>query len=240
MDLLRRRRPPVARHHARRARERDRLGRGDRRLDERRPPPARDRARARHPAHDRRLRPDRRRARPSSPSLKPGGRFVATDVYEAGGVALVARELVKRGPRPRRRAQRRRPLARRDRGGGRGAARPGGRRPDRDAAQADGRARRSCYGNLAPEGCVVKLAGHERLLHRGPARVFDSEEACFAAVKARRHPAPATSSSSATRARPAAPGCARCCTSPPRSSARGSATRSRSSPTAASRARRTA
>ena len=41
-------------------------------------------------------------------------------------------------------------------------------------------------GNLAPEGCVVKLAGHERLLHRGPARVFDSEEACFAAVKERR------------------------------------------------------
>jgi dihydroxy-acid dehydratase len=39
------------------------------------------------------------------------------------------------------------------------------------------------YGNVAPEGCVVKLAGHERLLHRGPARVFDSEEACFAAVK---------------------------------------------------------
>ncbi len=41
-------------------------------------------------------------------------------------------------------------------------------------------------GNLAPEGCVVKLAGHERLLHRGPARVFDSEEACFAAVKEQR------------------------------------------------------
>ncbi|HEU0335034.1 MAG TPA: dihydroxy-acid dehydratase, partial [Gaiellaceae bacterium] len=40
------------------------------------------------------------------------------------------------------------------------------------------------YGNLAPEGCAVKLAGHERTLHRGPARVFDSEEACFAAVKA--------------------------------------------------------
>jgi dihydroxy-acid dehydratase len=40
-------------------------------------------------------------------------------------------------------------------------------------------------GNLAPEGCVVKLAGHERLLHRGPARVFDSEEDCFAAVKER-------------------------------------------------------
>jgi len=40
-------------------------------------------------------------------------------------------------------------------------------------------------GNLAPEGCVVKLAGHERLLHRGPARVFESEESCFAAVKDR-------------------------------------------------------
>jgi dihydroxy-acid dehydratase len=40
------------------------------------------------------------------------------------------------------------------------------------------------YGNLSPEGSVVKLAGHERLLHRGPARVFDSEEACFAAVEA--------------------------------------------------------
>ena len=40
------------------------------------------------------------------------------------------------------------------------------------------------YGNLAPEGCAVKLAGHDRTLHRGPARVFDSEEDTFAAVKA--------------------------------------------------------
>jgi dihydroxy-acid dehydratase len=40
------------------------------------------------------------------------------------------------------------------------------------------------YGNLAPEGCAVKLAGHDRTVHRGPARVFDSEEECFAAVKA--------------------------------------------------------
>jgi dihydroxy-acid dehydratase len=42
------------------------------------------------------------------------------------------------------------------------------------------------HGNLAPDGSVVKLAGHERLFHTGPARVFDSEEECFAAVKARR------------------------------------------------------
>ncbi|WP_213806235.1 dihydroxy-acid dehydratase [Granulicella sp. dw_53] len=39
-------------------------------------------------------------------------------------------------------------------------------------------------GNLAPEGCVIKVAGHERLFHQGPARVFDSEDACHAAVEA--------------------------------------------------------
>jgi dihydroxy-acid dehydratase len=38
-------------------------------------------------------------------------------------------------------------------------------------------------GNLAPEGCVVKMAGHNMVYHRGPARVFDSEEASFEAVK---------------------------------------------------------
>ncbi len=41
-------------------------------------------------------------------------------------------------------------------------------------------------GSLAPDGCVVKLAGHDRLLHSGPARVFDSEEAAFEAVQQRR------------------------------------------------------
>jgi len=39
-------------------------------------------------------------------------------------------------------------------------------------------------GNLAPEGCVVKVAGHERMTHKGPARVFDREEDAFAAVQA--------------------------------------------------------
>ncbi len=38
-------------------------------------------------------------------------------------------------------------------------------------------------GNLAPDGCVVKVAGHERVYHKGPARVFDSEDACFEAVE---------------------------------------------------------
>lgn len=38
-------------------------------------------------------------------------------------------------------------------------------------------------GNLAPEGCVVKVAGHQRVFHQGPARVFDSEDLCFKAVE---------------------------------------------------------
>jgi dihydroxy-acid dehydratase len=117
-------------------------------------------------------------------SLKPSGRFVATDVHEAGGVALVARELLKRG------------LLHGDapnvdgRTLGEIAAavveRPGQEVvvPIENPLKAAG-GLAILRGNLAPEGCVVKLAGHERLLHRGPARVFDSEEACFAAVKER-------------------------------------------------------
>jgi dihydroxy-acid dehydratase len=117
-------------------------------------------------------------------SLKPGGRFVATDVYDAGGVALVARELAKRD------------LV------AAGAPNVDGRSLGQVASEVEERpgqevvvpierplkpsgGLRILRGNLAPEGCVVKLAGHERLVHRGPARVFDSEEACFAAVKAR-------------------------------------------------------
>jgi dihydroxy-acid dehydratase len=117
--------------------------------------------------------------------LKPFGRFVATDVHRAGGVALVAREL------------RKRELVHA------GAMTVDGRTLGEiaDAArEAEGQevvvpierplkprgGIAILRGNLAPEGCVVKLAGHERLLHRGPARVFDSEEACFEAVKAKR------------------------------------------------------
>jgi dihydroxy-acid dehydratase len=117
-------------------------------------------------------------------SLKPGGRFVATDMHEAGGVALVARELLKRE------------LVHA------GAPNVDGRTLGDIAAAAEERPGQEVVvpienpikpigglavlrGNLAPEGCVVKLAGHERLHHRGPARVFDSEEECFAAVAAR-------------------------------------------------------
>ena len=57
----------------------------------------------------------------------------------------------------------------------------------------------------------MKLAGHERLVHRGPARVFDSEEACFAAVKARSI-VPGDVVVIRDEGPPAAPACARCCT----------------------------
>ena len=49
-------------------------------------------------------------------------------------------------------------------------------------------------GNLAPDGCVVKLAGHERRHHAGPARVFEREEDAMAAVDGGRDRSPATSS----------------------------------------------
>jgi dihydroxy-acid dehydratase len=116
--------------------------------------------------------------------IKPGGRFVATDLHAAGGVALVARELLKAG------------LVHGD------APNVDGRSlsevatavvetPGQEVVVPIERPLKATgglailRGNLAPEGCVVKLAGHERLHHRGPARVFDSEEQCFAAVKAK-------------------------------------------------------
>jgi dihydroxy-acid dehydratase len=118
-------------------------------------------------------------------SLKPGGEFVATDLYDAGGAALIARELAKRdllhlGVRN---------VDGRSMGEIALAARES---QDQRVVTTIERPVKSrggfaiLRGNLAPDGCVVKLAGHERLYHRGPARVFDSEEDCFAAVKAKK------------------------------------------------------
>ena len=116
--------------------------------------------------------------------IKPGGRYVATDLFRAGGVALVARELVRAG------------VVNEDATGVDGrtlrqVAESAHERPGQDVVVSSDAPLKPhgglaiLRGNLAPDGCVVKLAGHERLYHRGPARVFDSEEACFAAVKAR-------------------------------------------------------
>ena len=119
--------------------------------------------------------------------LQPGGRFVASDLYDAGGVgAGHARAPQATGPAARR-------LARRSMVGRSPRSRPPPpRRPasrwscpiDRPLKATGGLA--ILHGSLAPDGCVVKLAGHERRLHRGPARVFESEADCYAAVRDRR------------------------------------------------------
>jgi dihydroxy-acid dehydratase len=116
--------------------------------------------------------------------LQPGGRFVASDIHRAGGVALVMRELLEGG------------LLHGDARtvDGRTIAEIGAAVEEApgqevvlpiEAPLKPNGGLSILRGSLAPEGCVVKLAGHERRHHRGPARVFDSEEACFAAVKAR-------------------------------------------------------
>ena len=118
-------------------------------------------------------------------SLKPTGKFFAVDLHAAGGVGLVARELLKGG------------LIDGD------APNVDGRSLAQIAAAAKERPGQQVvvpietpikpvgglailYGNLAPEGCVIKLSGHEVRFFRGRARVFDGEEECFDAVKAGR------------------------------------------------------
>ena len=114
--------------------------------------------------------------------LKPGGRFVANDLYRAGGSALVAQRLLEAGLLHG------------------GALTVTGRSIAEEAAAARETPGQQVVrplaqpikptgglvilkGNLAPEGCVVKVAGYTRLDHSGPARVFDTEEAAFEAVE---------------------------------------------------------
>jgi dihydroxy-acid dehydratase len=115
--------------------------------------------------------------------LKPAGRFTAYDLYGAGGFALIARELAKRGLVDASSVT----IDGRTLGEiGSSVSEVEGQQvvvPIEHPLKTSG-SLRILWGNLAPEGCVVKLAGNSRVTHRGPARVFDSEEACFAAVKA--------------------------------------------------------
>ena len=114
--------------------------------------------------------------------LKPAGRFVATDLHRAGGTALVAQRLVEHG------------VLKTE------AITVTGRTIGEEAATAAEAAGQQVVrplasplsptgglvilrGSLAPDGCVLKVAGHTRHSHRGPARVFDREEATFAAVQ---------------------------------------------------------
>jgi dihydroxy-acid dehydratase len=122
-------------------------------------------------------------ATPIVADLKPGGRYSAAELYDAGGVALVMRELLARdllhGDAPNVDGRTIREIAA-------AAVETAGQDvvvPIATPLKASG-GLAILRGTLAPEGCVVKLAGHERRHHRGPARVFDSENACFEAVKA--------------------------------------------------------
>ena len=118
--------------------------------------------------------------------MRPGGRYAATELYEAGGVALVMRELLKRpgllhGDEPTVDGQTIAQIAA-------AAVETPGQKvvlPLETPLKPNG-GLAILHGSLAPEGCVVKLAGHERRQHRGPARVFDSESACYDAVRAQR------------------------------------------------------
>ncbi len=116
--------------------------------------------------------------------LKPGGRFVAADLHRAGGVRLVAKRLFEAG------------LLHGDAltVTGRSIAEEAGEAvemPGQEVVRSTATPLKPSgglailKGNLAPEGCVVKLAGYERLHHRGPARVFDNEDAAFGAIRRR-------------------------------------------------------
>lgn len=116
--------------------------------------------------------------------LKPGGRYTAAEMFEFGGAALVARELKTAGliediPTVTGRS------FFSELGDAAMADRQDVVRPVSDPIKPRG-GYSIIYGNLAPEGCILKLAGHGREHFEGPARVFDSEEAAFAAVQARR------------------------------------------------------
>ncbi|MCH8039572.1 MAG: dihydroxy-acid dehydratase [Nitrospinae bacterium] len=115
-------------------------------------------------------------------NLKPSGQFMAVDLYQAGGTRLVAKWLLEGG------------LLKGH------CLTVTGRTLQDEAASATETAGQQVLspvsqpitptgglvvlkGNLAPEGCVVKVAGHKKFTHRGPAKVFDCEEAAFQAVQ---------------------------------------------------------
>jgi dihydroxy-acid dehydratase len=122
------------------------------------------------------------RATPLYADLKPGGRFIATDLYAAGGVPVIIKRLAEKG------------VLHEDEitvtgqtiGEVAQAAteKPGQEavRPLEDPVKAEG-GLAIMYGNIAPDGAVIKVAGTERRRQQGPARVFESEEDCFRAVK---------------------------------------------------------
>jgi dihydroxy-acid dehydratase len=113
--------------------------------------------------------------------LKPAGRYVAVDVHRAGGIPIIAKKLLEAGlidgsqmtPSGRTLAE---------------EARSATETPGQDVVRSVSDPIKKTgglvilKGNLAPEGCVIKVAGYEKTYHRGPARVFDCEEDAMRAV----------------------------------------------------------
>ncbi len=113
--------------------------------------------------------------------LKPGGRFVATDLYEAGGTALIAKRMLEAGLlQGNSITVTGRTLAEEAAGAKETPGQQVVHGKSNPIKETGGLV--ILKGNLAPEGCVVKVAGHNTQNFSGPARVFDSEEAAFAAV----------------------------------------------------------
>ena len=115
--------------------------------------------------------------------LKPGGRFAAPDMFAAGGMRLLGKRLKEAALLEDSITSSGRKLFE-EICEGRETPKQEVIRSLSNPIKKDGGIA-ILRGSLAPEGCVVKLSGHERVLHRGPARVFDSEESCFAAVQRR-------------------------------------------------------
>ncbi|HXF12965.1 MAG TPA: dihydroxy-acid dehydratase, partial [Terriglobales bacterium] len=117
--------------------------------------------------------------------LKPFGRFVAADMHRAGGIRLLAKRLLD-GKKIHANAM---TVTGKTIGEEAAAA---VETPDQEVIAPLDRPLKASgglvilRGNLAPQGCVAKISGHERLSHRGPARVFDSEEEAMSAVTGKR------------------------------------------------------
>jgi len=113
--------------------------------------------------------------------LKPGGRYTATDLFEAGGTPLLIKRLLEHGLLHDEQTIHGRRL--------REMTEEANARPGQDVVTPVERPLKArgglamLWGTLAPEGCVVKLCGHGTLHHDGPARVFDCEEEAFDAVQ---------------------------------------------------------
>jgi len=122
------------------------------------------------------------RRTPVIADLKPWGSFTAPEMYEAGGMAVVARNLLKAGK------LHADEMTVTGKTIGQEARRGRGKKGQKVIFSCEKALKPQgglaiLRGSLAPDGCVIKLSGQEKKLHRGPARVFGREEDAFAAVK---------------------------------------------------------